>query len=75
VLKPLKLATKRLEERGKDAEGRVGGGYYSAIAEVILVFEYVLTYYEQRVTAYKAVNYNTHDKAPKDHLAINLRAT
>ena len=74
VLKPLKSATKRLEGRGKDAEGRVGGGHYGAIAEVIPVFEYILTYYEQRVEAYEAVDYNAHDEAPEDHLAINLRA-
>ncbi|KAF7450282.1 hypothetical protein PtrSN002B_010996 [Pyrenophora tritici-repentis] len=74
VLKPLKSATKRLEGRGKDTEGRVGGGLYGAIAEVIPVFEYILTFYEQRVEAYKAVDYNAHDEAPKDHLAINLRA-
>ncbi|RYN61322.1 hypothetical protein AA0117_g13005 [Alternaria alternata] len=52
VLKPLKSATKRLKGRGRDADGRVGGGHYSAIAEVILVFKYILTYYEQRVKAY-----------------------
>jgi hypothetical protein len=73
-LKPLKLVTKRLEGRGKDAKGRVGGGYYGAIAEVILVFEYILTYYEQRVETYEAVDYNAHNEAPEDHLAINLRA-
>jgi hypothetical protein len=49
VLKPLKSATKRLEGRGKDADGRVRGGRYGAIAEIILVFKYILTYYEQRV--------------------------
>jgi hypothetical protein len=42
-LKPLKLATKRLEGRGKDAEGRVRGGHYGAITEVIPVFKYILT--------------------------------
>jgi hypothetical protein len=73
-LKPLKSATKRLEGRSKDAEGRVRGSYYGAIAEVILVFEYIRTYYEQRVEAYEAINYNAHDEAPKDYLAINLRA-
>ena len=31
-------------------------------------------YYKQRVKAYEAVDYNAHDKAPKDYLAINLRA-
>ncbi|KAH7563688.1 Dimerhypothetical proteinTnphypothetical proteinhAT domainhypothetical proteincontaining protein [Bipolaris maydis] len=67
VLRPLKSATKRLE--GRDKSGRFG-----AIAEVIPVFEYVLNYYEQRVQAYDAVDYNAHDEAPEDHLAINTRA-
>jgi hypothetical protein len=39
VLKPLKSATKRLEGRGKDADGRVGSCRYGAIP----VFEYILT--------------------------------
>ena len=38
------------------------------------MFNYILTYYEQRVKGYKAVNYNAHNGAPKHHLAINLRA-
>lgn len=67
VLKPLKLATKRLEGRGK-------GGQYGAIYEVIPVYEYLLGYYEQRVAAYADVNYNAATDAPEDHLAINLRA-
>ena len=67
VLRPLKSATKRLEGRGKS-------GRFGAIAEVIPVFEYILNYYEQRVQAYDAVDYNAHDEAPEDHLAINTRA-
>lgn len=67
VLKPLKLATKRLEGRG-------AGGQYGAIYEVIPVFEYILSYYEQRVASYADVKYNAHPEAPEDHLAINLRA-
>jgi hypothetical protein len=67
VLKPLKSATKCLEGRGKS-------GRFGAIAEIIPVFEYILLYYEQRVIAYEAVDYNAHDEAPEDHLAINLRA-
>jgi hypothetical protein len=67
VLKPLKSAIKRLEGRGKS-------GRFGAIAEIILVFEYILSYYEQRVKAYEAVDYNAHNKAPEDYLAINLRA-
>jgi hypothetical protein len=39
VLKPLKAATKRLEGRG-------ASGAYGAVAEVILVFEYILKEYE-----------------------------
>ena len=67
MLRPLKLATKRLEGRGKS-------GCFSAITKVILVFNYIFIYYKQRVKGYKAVNYNAHNEAPKDYLAINLRA-
>jgi hypothetical protein len=67
VLKPLKLATERLA-------GRSNSGRFGAIAEIISVFEHLLSYYEQRVKAYKAVNYNAHNKAPEDHFAISLRA-
>jgi hypothetical protein len=42
VLKPLKAATKRLKGRGNS-------GRFSTIAEIILVFKYILSYYEQRV--------------------------
>jgi hypothetical protein len=81
VLRPLKLATKRLEGRGKGVKGADDDvdsppkcGRYGAIAEIIPVFEYILTYYEQRVKAYEAVDYNAHEEAPEDHLPINLRA-
>jgi hypothetical protein len=67
VLKPLKAATKRLKGRGNS-------GRFSAITKIILVFKYILNYYEQRIKVYKAVDYNAYDKAPKDYLAINLRA-
>jgi hypothetical protein len=67
VLKPLKSATKRLEGHGKS-------GRFGAIAEIIPVFEYILLYYEQRVKAYEAVDYNAHDEAPEHHFAINLCA-
>jgi hypothetical protein len=53
-------------------KGRGKSGRFSA--KVILVFNYILTYYKQRVKGYKAVNYNAHNKGPKDYLAINLRA-
>ena len=74
MLKPLKSVTKRLEGRGKDADSRVGGGRYGAIAEVILVFNYILTYYKQRIKAYESIKYNAYNKVPKDYLSINLRA-
>lgn len=67
ALKPLKAATKRLEGRGND-------GGFGAIAEIMPVFKYILSYNEQRVKAYEAVDYNAHDEALEDHLAINLRA-
>ncbi|KAI1671856.1 hypothetical protein L13192_02715 [Pyrenophora tritici-repentis] len=61
ILKPLKTATKRLDGCGKS-------GSFGAIAEIISIFEYLLTYYEQRVKVYEAVNYNEHDESPKDHI-------
>jgi hypothetical protein len=67
ALKPLKAATKRLKRRGNS-------GRFGCIAKVILVFEYILNYYKSRVLAYEAVKYNAHNEAPKDHLAINMRA-
>jgi hypothetical protein len=67
VLKPLKTATKRLEGRGKSSS-------FGAIAEIIPIFEYLLTYYEQRAASYANVDYNAHPESPEDHLAINLRA-
>jgi hypothetical protein len=39
TLKPLKAATERLEGRGKS-------GGFGAIAEIIPIFEYILSYYE-----------------------------
>jgi len=49
-------------------------GSFRAITKIILIFEYLLTYYEQHVNAYEAVNYNEHNESPEDHIAINLRA-
>jgi hypothetical protein len=66
-LKPLKAATKRFE-------GYENSGHFGTIAELIPVFEYILNYYEQRIKVYEAVDYNTHDEAPEDYFAINLRA-
>jgi hypothetical protein len=66
VLKPLKLATKRLE-------GRSYSGRFGAIAEIIPVFEHLLSYYEQRVKAYEAVEYYTKlDESPAYYAATIL---
>jgi hypothetical protein len=62
-LKPLKLATERLEGRGK-------AGRYGAIYEIILVFEYVLNSLEVCTQLYNHVNFNELD-TPEDHLIIN----
>jgi hypothetical protein len=66
ILKLLKTTTKRLKGRSKS-------GSFRAIAKIILIFKYLLTYYEQRVNAYEVVNYNKHNKLPKDYIIINLR--
>jgi hypothetical protein len=67
VLGPLKECTKRLEGRG--AQGNFG-----AIAEIILTFKYLLNELESRLQTYDDVEHDVHEDAPKDHLAINLRA-
>jgi hypothetical protein len=67
VLKLLKAATKRLEGRGKS-------GAFRAVAKIILVFEYLLRVYEDRLQSYNNLIHDEYDESPKDHLAINLRA-
>ena len=67
VLRPLKECTNRLEGRGEQ-------GGFRAVAEIILVFEYLLSVYEDRLQNYDDVIHDEHDEAPEDHLAINLRA-
>ncbi|KAI0568622.1 hypothetical protein Alg130_12025, partial [Pyrenophora tritici-repentis] len=62
----LKLATEKLEGRGK-------AGKYGAIYETIPVFEYVLGALEARTRSYEQVDFNPPD-APEDHLFVNLRA-
>ncbi|KAF7445775.1 hypothetical protein A1F99_090660 [Pyrenophora tritici-repentis] len=66
-LKPLKIATKRLEGRGKV-------GSFGAIYEVLPVFEYILRNLEELAQPWIDVNFNAHNEAPEDHLHINLRA-
>jgi hypothetical protein len=61
VLQPLKEATKRLEGRSKS-------GRFSAIYEVIPVFEYLLDAFKEHVRPFEDVDYEQYD-APEDHLA------
>ncbi|KAF1971335.1 hypothetical protein BU23DRAFT_581701 [Bimuria novae-zelandiae CBS 107.79] len=55
ILKPLKTTIKRLEGRGKSSSFR-------AITKIILIFKYLLTYYEQRVNIYKQKANNYYSK-------------
>jgi hypothetical protein len=66
ILLPLKSATKRLEGCGNS-------GRFGAIHEVLPVFEYLLSEFEQRYKPFELVNYEA-TSAPEDHLAINLKA-
>jgi hypothetical protein len=66
VLQPLKAATELLEGRGKH-------GRFSAIYKIILVFKHLLKRFKEAVKLYENVNYDAYDKAPEDHLAINLK--
>ena len=65
-LEPLKLATERLEGRGKS-------GTFGAIYEVISIFGYVLSALEARTRPYEQVDFS-YTNAPQDHLHNNLRA-
>jgi hypothetical protein len=67
VLGPLKTATKQLEGHSKS-------GSFGCIAEIIPVFEVLLSKFEEQLQNYNAVDHNQHNKAPKHHLAINLCA-
>jgi hypothetical protein len=73
---PSSRSASRRAELSLSLERRGKSGRFGAIAEITPVFEYILSYYEQCVKAYQAVDYNAHDEAPEDHLslAINLRA-
>jgi hypothetical protein len=81
VLSPLKECTKHLEGQGKakdeNKDEAIDGSKprsFGAIAEIIPVFEYLLTILESRLQSYNDVVHNVHNEAPKDHLVINLRA-
>ncbi|KAF1968294.1 hypothetical protein BU23DRAFT_583399 [Bimuria novae-zelandiae CBS 107.79] len=67
ILKLLKTAIKRLKGRGKSSSFR-------AIAKIILIFKYLLTYYEQRVNTYKKANnyYSKLDNLPAYYAATLL---
>ena len=65
--KPLEIATRRLEGRGKQ-------GSFVVIAEIMLVFELLFNCYEKRVDSYGAVDSNAHDKTPEDNFSTYLDA-
>jgi hypothetical protein len=66
ALRPLKEATDSLQARGKT-------GGFGAIYEVVPQFEAILKLYETVIEQYEDVDFS-HNGAPEDHLAINLRA-
>jgi hypothetical protein len=66
MLRPLKLATKRLKGRGTYKQ-------FSSLAKVIPIFKTILSSYKERVESYSGVNYNK-PSALEDYIAINLRA-
>jgi hypothetical protein len=65
VLRPLKQAIKRLK-------GYSNNSGFRAVTEIILVFEYLLTAYEDRLQQYESVIYDEHDESPEDYIVINL---
>lgn len=75
ILKPLKVATERLEGRGKSrlSGDRKLNGRFGALYEVIPTLEQLISTYEERLVTYRDVDFEQED-APEDHLAINLRA-
>ena len=66
ILQPLKLATDRLQGRGK-------AGRFGALYEVIPLFEMLISDYKTRLLPYESVGYE-YEGAPEDYIAINLRA-
>lgn len=75
ILGPLEECTKRLEGRGhgQTATEKLPSRFGS-ITEVIPVFEHLLSVLESQLWTYNDACHDAHDKAPKDHLPINLRA-
>jgi hypothetical protein len=68
-LQPLKVATKRLEGRGKHH-----GSNFGAIHEVIPVFEYLLDQLERLSEPYKDVVFDAHAEAPEGEFYTYLCA-
>jgi hypothetical protein len=66
MLRPLKFATKHLE-------GCSTYKQFGSLAEVIPIFETILSSYMERVESYSGVSYDK-PGTPEDHIAINLRA-
>jgi hypothetical protein len=66
MLRPLKLAIKRLE-------GRSTYKQFSLLTKVIPIFKTILSSYKERVESYSSVNYNK-PSALEDYIAINLCA-
>ena len=71
VLKPLKVATERLEGCGKKLYKL--NGRFGAIYEVIPTFEQLIAAFEERLLLYTEVDFKQ-DKTLEDYIAINLRA-
>jgi hypothetical protein len=71
VLRPLKVATERLEGRGRKQYKL--NGRFGAIYEIIPIFEQLIAAFEERLVTWRSVDFEQLD-APEDHMAINLRA-
>ena len=72
ILKPLKVATERLEGRGKN-QFRLNGRFGS-IYEGIPTLEQLFNTFEERLLPYTSVEFEQPD-APEDHMATNLPVT
>jgi hypothetical protein len=64
-LKPLEIATKRLEGRGKVSS-------FGAIYEVLPVFEYILRNLEELAQPWIDVDFNAHNEAPEGRFCSYL---
>jgi hypothetical protein len=71
VLWPLKVASERLEGRGKKQYKLYGR--FGVIYEIIPMFEQLIAAFEERLVTWESVDFEQLD-APEDHMAINLCA-